>query len=334
MASTKLAAPVKPVAPVAKPAAPAKPGAPVKPGAPLAKPAAAAPAKPVAAPKAAAPVAKPAAPAKPVAPAAKPAVAAKPAAPGKPTAPVAAKPAAAPKADDARFKEIGAILEALTAAVELHDGRLTVLETAAAGYGKFVSVGADGAIVFDLENADHETIRDWAYQLNACDWDADPEEIRAFLIATRDAKDFQGFTVVNELPRPGAGEAAPAGEQQITEEDIAKMNGTQLAELADQIGLDRSDKPSPKVLRNRILEALSGQAEGGEEATGQAEEPATEGDQPQLVEGETVLNVTYENEIHEVVFGGYNGEEIVVQGATLNGGEACSVPAELVSYPS
>lgn len=320
--------PAKPAPAPAKPMPP-KPGV-AKPPAPAAKAAAPAPAKP--------------APAKPGAPmAAKPAVngvngLAKPAAPTAAAAPTrtATAPAASPgvtKADfEALRKEFAAFGESVTQALEQQNQRVTALELLSSGYGKFVSVDASGNIVLDIDSADEETLKDWAYQFEVADHNADGETIRKAMKKLKAAKTFAGWEAKNELPRPAA-EDAPAEdageeeEEQITEEAINAMNATQLGELADRCGIDRSDKPSPKVLRGRILELLAG---GAEEATEEAAEETEEG---ASLEAGTELIVAYDGTDYPSLFVGYDSDgDFIVENADLGG--QVSVKAEMCSFPA
>lgn len=324
---TPKAAPAKPV--VSKPAvaAPAKP----------------APAKPVAA-------AKPAAPAKPAA--AKPAPAAKPAAApptkangfAKPAAvPPAAAPAAKPapasvsKADyDKLVAEFAEFQKGVTEYLGTVEQRLSHLELA--GLGPHVSLDENGAFVLDLDNADEDTIRNWAYQFNVCDWNADAESIRATLKKTRSAKNFQGWVAVNALPRPAAegeapAEAAPADDgegQTVTEEDIAKMNWTELADLAGQVGIDYSDiqKPQqPKVLRQRVLEYMKANMVASEE------EPTAPADDDGGTPIGTPIVVTGEDGTqYSGTFQGVDGDGAVLVTWDADGSQA-AVPSEAVSLP-
>ena len=327
---SSLVAPPKPAAPAAPGKAPPKAAvAPPRPAVAAAPPAP--PRPPMAPPKAAPP-----APPKPaVAQAAPPAPktngiaghakAAAPA-PAKAAPPAPAAKAAAEGVSKTDFeaykKEVSAQQEATIEALEAQNSRIRRLELTLGGYGDHVDTDADGNIVLLFDQADEETLRDWAHQFNACDFNADPEAIREHLRGMESKKGFAGWIIQQELPRPGgeAVGAAPeeaAEEVQITEEDIAKMNGTQLAELADQYGLDRTDKPTPKVLRNRILEALTA-PEAEAEAAAVEETP---GDAPELAEG-TELIVTHPSEgtTHAATFVGYDDDgDFVVECSDLGG---------------
>lgn len=271
----------------AKPAAPSKP-APPKPGAPKppAKPAAAAPPKPAVPAKPGAPKPpplKPAAAATPPKPGpAKPAAPSKPGAPAKP--PTAA--AAAPKGEFVTKKEF----EAMVDTCESLHARLTVIELSLAGYGPNVDMAADGTISLNYEKATEDDLRDWAWQFGVGDPNDEPATIKAALQKAEKAKGFEGWVIVNELPRPGAEETeeAPAEEVSYTPEQINAMNPAELKELATSLELDLSDKPTPKVLRTRIIEALTPPEETGEEAA-EGETEVADGDAPELEVGTQLL---------------------------------------------
>jgi hypothetical protein len=325
--------------------APARPGtaAPVKPAAAPAKPGPA-PAKPAAAAAPAKPAAAPAKPAGAPTPAAKPAAAPVKAAtngvtgPAKPAMPAAAKPAAAPageyatKADFEAFKkEFFSWQATAIATLTEQNKRIVTMELIMAGYGEHVTLDEDGGVSLDLDNAPAETIRDWAYQFNACEHTGDVEAIRAHLKGMRTKKGFTGWVPVNDLPRPDAEEAAVEAaepeEEEITEESINAMNGTALAELANRLGLDKTG--TPKVLRNRILAALTEPA---------AEEPAAEeaaaegGDEPTLEEG-TALSVTHPETgaVAAATFVGYDADGDFVVECPDFGGQV-ALTAEFVAF--
>lgn len=314
-------APKAPVAPPKAPAAPAKPAAPPKPAA-----------APVAPPKAPAAPAKPAAPAAPAKPAAPPTAPAKPAAPA-PVAP--AKPAA--NADALKefndFKaEVTGWMEATANTLEALASRLDRLELTVSGYGPFTAIDEEGNVVLQIEEADRETLRQWAFAFGVGDYNADTDTIRAALLAQREAG---GFEVVNEGDVP-AEEAAPEAtaveeaaaeeeEQTITDEQIDAMNWTALVQLCETIGLDISDlkgpgKPQqPKVLRQRIKEALAA-----------AQEPEAEAE---AAEGEVAIGaaikVTHEGTVYDAAFGGYTDDGMII--VTWGDGTQNPMPADAVA---
>lgn len=337
VAAPKSSTPAKPAAAPAKPATP--PPAPAKPPAP-------APAKPGAAP------AKPAAPPPPPAAKSAPAPAAAPAKPSAPAKPGAApaKPEA-PKHDEsaeARVKELIAAgiekamspvmtrLIALEETVKALDARVKSLDTliASAAYGEGATMGEDGKVVLDIENAGRQQLLDWfhmfGYELPE---GAGTEDMRAGLLALRAEPDFAGFDVVNDLgegehaPDPGeTGGAAPA----FTAEDVTKANWSRLVEMAGALGVDHTDiakPPQPKVLRQRVLTAL-------ENLAAPADESAPEGDAG-FTEGEAVW-VSNGDETFEGVYVGPSeteGEVIVKMGEGEEE-DNYSVPADQVSRPT
>jgi hypothetical protein len=301
---TKSAAPKPPPkpAPKAAPAAPPKPGAPK----PAPKAAPAAPPKP-GAPKPA-PKAAPAAPPK-----------AAPAAPPKPGAPKAAPAAPAKPAAGVSAQDFTAFQAVVASAFEAFNRRITQLELSFTGFGPFASVGEDGAVVLDVDNADRASLRFWAHKFGVGDPAADTESIRKALKKARAAKDFAGWTVVNDTEpdaeegseEPDAEEPAaeePAAEEEAEEEvsleQIEAMNLTELVALAKNAGIEYKDvAKQPKALRARIIEALTAAA-GEEEEEAEAEA---------LAEGQAV-NVVAEGETYPATFQGYDadGDAIII----------------------
>lgn len=313
--------------PAPKPApAPAKPAP--KPSAPVAaKPAP----KPAPAPPKPAPVAAKPAAAKPAAPApAKPAPVAKPAAPApKPAAPAPAKPAAAAPASgglELRIKALEEQLATVATVVEDLASRLANVEIGLAGYGEHVSVNEEGMVVLDYDAADENTLRDWAHQFGVGDSSDTPENIKAALQAHEASKDFAGWVIQNELPRPDGGEAAAEEQVSISADDVAKMNLSELRELAGELGLSVETSETPKVLRNRILEALT-----AEEPAAEEEAAAEEGEEAELEVGASLIVTHPETQATaEGTFQGYDEDGDVLVDCEEFGGRV-SLPAEFVA---
>ena len=308
------------VVPVRPPTAPAKPAPrPIVP-APAPK-AVAAPAAPIKAAPASAPKAAPApikAPAPKAAPAAK-------------ASPPAAEHYVTKTAFEAFQKELEGFATGVQEALEAVSAENQALKTKLAAIeavlgNQFVSTDENGQVVLDIENADENSLRDWAHQYNVCDHTAAHEDIRNALMAHATAPGFTIWAQVNSLPRPAgettaAPEAAEEEEQTITADDVNKMNWDALTQLCDQAGISYADISSPKqpkVLRNRIIEALS-QAEAGEEAPAESNG---------AIEPGTV--VTFENEgtQYTAQFVGLDADgDYVVQ---LEDGQQVAVPAGII----
>jgi len=279
------------------------------PAKPVAKPAAA-PAK-APPPKAAAPAPK-APPPKSAAPAPKaPPPKAAPAAPAKaasaPAKAPAAAPAPAPKAAPAApagvsVKDFEETKAAILETFEKMGERITALENAVQTLG--AQAGAtfadDGVPVLDLDGADFQQLCNWAYQMNIDYSQVDEDSLRAYFKQQREAG--EEFIFERELPPGGAplpGDATSEAEVepvQVTEDEVNKMNWAQLTELSDRLGVDYSDikkPPQPKVLRGRIINALSGA--GAEEAAA-------------FEAGQAVL-VVYDGNKYPATFVEYTGEE-------------------------
>lgn len=311
------------------------------------------PAKPapktVPAPKAGPPAPKKAAAAaSPPKPAPKPAAA--PPKPGAPKAAAAPPPAtkqAAPaggvtKADlDAYKKEVGATLQQMTQAMEAFASRLDGFELALQGLGPFVSTDEAGNIVLDIDNADEESLRNWAWMFGTCDHNADAEAIRSAFSKAVKAKNFSGWQQVQALPRPEgeaaaeesaeeAAEEAEEEEQVITIEQINKMNWSELTPVAQELGIDFSAiKPqNPKILRGLVIEALQAlQAEASDEGEAESEE----GGLP--FEPGTTVNVTIDEDVYEGVFSGIDETDPSAYVIDFGDDNVQSVPADNVSLP-
>ena len=260
------------------------------------------------------PAPKPAAPAKPGAP--------KPAAPAAPSAGVSAK----------EFTEFQALV---ASAFETFGRRITQLELSLTGFGPYASVAEDGAVVLDIDNADRASLRFWAHKFGVGDPAADTESIRKALKKARAAKDFAGWTVVNDTEpdaeEGGEEEAAPAEEEEeaaegdeeeeesITLAQIEAMNLTDLVALAKKAGIEYKDvAKQPKALRARIIEALSASEEEGEE---EAEA---------LTEGQSVNLAHEDGNTYPATFHGYDADGDALL-SFEEGGEQSAFPASSVT---
>lgn len=292
--------PGKPVPPKAAPkTAPAK-----------APPPKAAPAPAKAPPPKPGPKAPPAAPTKAPAPAPKAAPAAAKAPPAK-AAPAAPTKAAEPKVD----------IAALVARIDALEARVDEIDLASTGYGPWMEIDKETKqYVFKLDdNTPDYVLREWCWLYGLCTEKEMAKTDRAFFLGKMEKARAKNhvFEPVNLGPLPGeAAAAAPAAaeteaepeaeeEAGITEDEINKMNWTQLVDLVKKNDnfVEYKDIPNqPKVLRGRIIAAL---AETGEEETaepeGDEETETAETDWSAVEEG-TSIQVYVEDEWHDAIF--------------------------------
>jgi hypothetical protein len=214
---------------------------------------------------------------------------------------------------------------------------------------EWVTMSEEGKFILDLENAPRDIVRTWCFQYGF-PYDGETEELREAMISARDSSDFEGFFVQQDGEPPeeeGVPEAAEEEEeeeveeeeeQEITSEEIMAMNWSQLKEIAGEIELEFADisrPPQPKVLRNRIIEALSGEEE--EEEVEEVEEEATPADDDgeaglELSEGDSI-SISHEGETYDGIFVQFDSDGDV-EFIWEEGGDIQCVPADQVSVVS
>jgi hypothetical protein len=225
--------------------------------------------------------------------------------------------------------EVAETFQGIAAALESHEKRLNEHDLTLSGFGAFVSLDEEGRLTLDIEHANEETLRDWAWQFDLCDCNADVEGIRQAFIDARAAEGFVEWEQKNDLPRPAAGDvaAAPAADEvapvteadddeaELSVEQIQKMNWTDLVGLADNAGIGISDlkkgAPQPKVLRTRIIEALTA-AQAAVEEGGAPEAEATETSAEGEVPVGAILTYSYEGQEGQGAFVGEDADGDVV----------------------